>query len=178
MIRRPPRSTLRWSSAASDVYKRQWLHSMCQLPEPHPRSRSQMLYTPRQLWTHRFVLLITDGDHPDGRVTLYHRLQRYEPRLGRPTPFDGSGYAFYGDVVQGQAPPSIEWPANAFHQVNAAVRIPTRPVLEDWLVANPDTPLVDPPDALGLDTEIVRVRNCMLVPFRYVHLLLQRPLTP
>jgi hypothetical protein len=62
--------------------------------------------------------------------------------------------------------------------VNAAVRVPTRPALEDWLAANPDTPLVDPPDVLGLDTEVVRVRNCMLVPFRYVRLLLQQPLTP
>ena len=94
-------------------------------------------------------------------VTMYHRLQRFEPRLGCPTPFDGSGYAFHGDVVHGQAPPSIEWPANAFHQVNAAVRIPTRLALDDWLVANPHMLLMDPPGALGLDMEVVRIRNCM-----------------
>jgi hypothetical protein len=81
-------------------------------------------------------------------------------------------------VVHVQAPPSIEWPANAFHQVNAAVRVPMRLSLEDWLAANPDTPLMHPPDALGFETEIVRVWNCMLVPFCYVRLLLQHPLTP
>jgi hypothetical protein len=58
------------------------------------------------------------------------------------------------------------------------VWVPTRPVLDDWLVANPDTLLMDPPDAVGFDTEIVRVRNCILVPFHYKRLLLQCPLTP
>ena len=88
---------------------------------PPPQQVSDVIYASAVVDQQAFVLLVTDDDHPNGHVTLFHRLQCYEPRLGRPTPFDGSGYAFYGDVVCGQAPPSIEWPANAFHQVNAAV---------------------------------------------------------
>jgi hypothetical protein len=116
---------------------------------PPPQQVSDAVYASAIVDPQAFVLLVTDDNHPDGRVTLFHRLQRYEPRLGRPTPFDGTGYAFYGDVVHGQVPPSIEWPTNAFHQVNAAVRVPQRQIIEEWLVAEPDLPLMDPPDAAG-----------------------------
>ena len=77
-----------------------------------------------------------------------------------------------------QAPPSIEWLANAFHQVNAVVRVPQRQVIEDWLANELDVVLMDQPGAVATNSDLVRVRNCMLVPFRYVRLLLQRPLTP
>ena len=73
-----------------------------------PQQVSDAVYASAVVDPQAFVLLVTDDDHPNGRVTLLHRLQRYEPRLGCPTPFNGSGYAFYRDVVQGQAPPSIE----------------------------------------------------------------------
>jgi hypothetical protein len=73
-----------------------------------PQQVSDAVYASAVVDPQAFVLLVTDNDHPNGRVTLFHRLQRYEPQLGRPTPFDGTGYAFHGDVVQGQAPPSIE----------------------------------------------------------------------
>jgi hypothetical protein len=85
-------------------------------PPPHQQV-SDTVYASAIMDPQAFVLLVVDNDHPNGRVMLFHRLQRHEPRLGRPTPFDGSGYTFYGDVVHGQAPPSNEWPANAFHQV-------------------------------------------------------------
>src|SRR5678816_1534670 len=39
MIRRPPRSTLDRSSAASDVYKRQIVDQQPERPEPHESSR-------------------------------------------------------------------------------------------------------------------------------------------
>lgn len=159
------------------IMKPSWPHSSYQW-RGHPQQVSDAVYASAVVDPQAFVLLVTDDDHPNGQVTLFHRLQRYEPQLGQPTLFNGSGYAFYGDVVQGQAPPSVEWPANAFHQVNAAVCVPQHQVIEDWLVTNPDTPLMDPPDAVGVGMELVRVRNCMLVPYHYVRLLLQRPLMP
>lgn len=58
------------------------------------------------------------------------------------------------------------------------MRVFQHQVIEDWLVNKPDAPLMEPLDALGAGTELVRIRNRMLVPFHYVWLLLQRPLMP
>jgi hypothetical protein len=132
---------------------------------PMPQQVSDAIYASAVMDPQGFVLLVMDNDHPNGHVTLFHCLQHHEPRLGYPTPFNGLGYAFYREVVHGQAPLSIEWPANAFHQVSAAVRVPHRQAIEDWLANEPDAALMDPPDALVANTDLVRVRNCMLVPF-------------
>jgi hypothetical protein len=129
---------------------------------PPPLQVSDAVYASAVVDPQAFVLLVTDNDHPNGRVMLFHCLQHHEPRLSCPTPFDGSGYAFYGDVVHGQAPPSIEWPANAFHQVNVAVRVPQRQAIEDWLANEPDAALMDQPDVVAANSDLVRVRNCML----------------
>jgi hypothetical protein len=125
-----------------------------------------------------FVMLIVDATHPNGRICLFHRLQRYAPQLGAPTEFDNVGYAFFGDLTSNQAPPSIEWPANAFHQVAASVRVLQREVLDQHLAAGPELELLGPFGNEDAGTDVVRVRQAMLVPFRYVRILLQRPLTP
>jgi hypothetical protein len=125
-----------------------------------------------------FVMLIVDATHPNGRVCLYHRLQRYAPQLGAPTEFDNVGYAFFGDLTNNQAPPSIEWPVTAFHQVAASVRVPQREFLDQQLAAGPELELLGPFGNEDAGTDVVRVRQAMLVPFRYVRLFLQRPLTP
>jgi hypothetical protein len=125
-----------------------------------------------------FVMLIVDATHPNGRICLFHRLQRYAPQLGAPTEFDNVGYAFFGDLTNNQAPPSIEWPANAFHQVAASVRVLQREVLDQHLATGPDLDLLGPFGKEDAGTDVIRVRQVMLVPFRYVRILLERPLTP
>jgi hypothetical protein len=123
-------------------------------------------------------MLVVDAAHPNGRICLYHRLQRYAPQLGAPTEFDNVGYAFFGDITNNQAPPSIEWPVTAFHQVAASVRVPQREVLGQLLAAGPELELLGPFGNEDAGTDVIRVRQAMLVPFRYVRLFLQRPLTP
>lgn len=145
---------------------------------PAPQVVSEAVYAAAVEDPQAFILLISDATHPHGRVTLFHRLQRYAPQLGNPTDFDGNGYAFYGDLVSGQAPPSVEWPANAFHQAGAPIRVPTRAAIDQALAADPTFALFDPPDPADAGTEIVRVRQTMLVPFHYVRLLLAHPLSP
>jgi hypothetical protein len=125
-----------------------------------------------------FVMLVVDATHPDGRICLFHRLQRYAPQLGAPTEFDNVGYAFVGDLTNNQAPPSIEWPANAFHQVGVSIRVPQREILDQALAADPTVELLGPFGNEDAGTDVIRVRQVMLVPFRYVRILLQRPLTP
>jgi hypothetical protein len=123
-------------------------------------------------------MLVVNATHPNGRVCLYHRLQRYAPQLGAPTDFDNVGYAFFGDVTNGQAPPSVEWPATAFHQVGVSIRVPQRAILDQLIAAQPESELFGPFGNDDAGTDVVRVRQAMLVPFRYVRILLQRPLTP
>jgi hypothetical protein len=123
-------------------------------------------------------LAITDANRPEGRICLYHRLQCFASQLGAPTDFDNVGYAFFGDVTNGQAPPSVEWPVTAFHQVVMSIRVPQREVIDQMLAAEPELTLLGPFGNDDAGTEVVRVRQAMLVPFRYVRLLLQRPLTP
>jgi hypothetical protein len=125
-----------------------------------------------------FVMLVVDATNPNGRVCLYHRLQRYAPQLGAPTDYDNVGYAFFGDLTNSQAPPSIEWPVTAFHQVGVSVRVPQREFLDQLLAADPAIALLGPFGNEDAGTDVVRVRQAMLVPFRYVRLLLERPLTP
>jgi hypothetical protein len=125
-----------------------------------------------------FIMLIVDETHPNGRVCLFHRLQQYAPQLGSPTAFDRNGYAFFGDVTNGQSPPSIEWPANAFYQVGVSVRVCERAIIDQAFAGNPETQLLGPHDNDEAGTEVIRVRQAMLVPFRYVRILLPGPLTP
>jgi hypothetical protein len=68
-----------------------------------------------------FIMLVTNADHPEGHVTLFHHLQWFEPQLGHLTPFNGNSYAFFGDLVSRQVLPSVEWPAMAFHQAVVAI---------------------------------------------------------
>jgi hypothetical protein len=125
-----------------------------------------------------FVMLVVDANHPDGHICLFHWLQCYAPQLGAPTEFDNVGYGFFGDLTNNQALPSIEWPANAFHQVRVSVRVPQREILDQALAANPTGELLGPFGNEDAGTDVIRVRQAMLVPFRYVRILLQRPLTP
>jgi hypothetical protein len=109
---------------------------------------------------------------------MFHWLQRYAPQLGNPTEFNNLGYAFFGDLTNGQAPPSIEWPVTAFHQVGVLIRVPQREILDQLLAAEPERELVGPFGNDDAGTEVIRVCQEMLVPFCYVRLLMQRPLTP
>lgn len=128
-----------------------------------------------------FLLLcshnMTDLAAP-GAVTLFHRLQRYQPQLGNPAPmYDNNGYAFHGDLVHGQIQ-SVRWPDQAFYQVNALIRVPNAATIAQAFAENPDTEMLGPYAEADQGTELARVRQCMLVPFRYVRLLLETPLTP
>jgi hypothetical protein len=66
----------------------------------------------------------------------------------------------------------------AFHQVGVLVRVPQREVLDQLLAADPELALLGPFGNEDARTDVVHVRQAMLIPFRYVRLLLQRPLTP
>jgi len=144
---------------------------------PAPQAVAGAIYASATVDPQAFLLLVTDADHPNGRVTLFHRLQRHEAQLGHPSPFDNRVYAFMGDIVQGQAPPSVEWEPTTFHLAQT-VRVPTNAVIDQAIAGDPNFALFDPIDPADAAAEDVRVRNTVLLPFDYVRLALPGPLTP
>jgi hypothetical protein len=91
---------------------------------PAPNLVTEAVFASAVVDPQAFVMLVVNPANPNGRVCMYHRLQRYAPQLGVTTDFDNLGFAFFGDLTNGQAPPSIEWPVTSFHQVGVAVRVP------------------------------------------------------
>jgi hypothetical protein len=117
------------------------------------------------------MLVLVSAAHPNGRVCLYHRLQHYAPQLGAPTDFDNIGYAFFSDLTNRQAPP-IRWEW-------CRSRVPQREILDQLLVAEPESELVGPFGNDNAGTEdVVHVRQAMLVPFHYVHPTTASPYSP
>jgi hypothetical protein len=146
---------------------------------PAPALVTEAVYASAVADPQAFVTLVVDDATPEGRVCMFHRLQRFAPQLGVVTGLDNRGYAFVGDVVEGQAPATVEWPANAFHQAgDVTIRVPTREVIDQMLGADPGIRLLGPFGNDDAGTEVIRVRYAMLLPFRYVRILLRRPLTP
>jgi hypothetical protein len=146
---------------------------------PAPALVTESVYASAVTDPQAFITLVVDNVSPEGRVCMFHRLQRFAPQLGVMTGLDNKGHAFFGDVVEGQMPATVEWPANAFHQAGGVtIRVPTREVIDQMLGADPGIRLLGPFGNDDAGTEVIRVRYAMLLPFRYVRILLPRPLTP
>ena len=125
------------------------------------------------------LLTIQANDPVDapGVIQGYHRLSRYQPSLVSATPFDNVAYAFLGDVQAGQAPHTVVWGENKFHQATA-IQVPTADNLDQLLAAAPDAEMVGPFAAGDPDTEQLTVRYAVFVPNRYMAILLDDHLTP
>jgi hypothetical protein len=116
-----------------------------------------------------FLVLTRDATAPladPGQITCYHRVTTFRLHMGLPaTPFDNVAFAFLGDLVLHQAPPSIIWEGNNFHVLNHQVCVPTMLMMDQFLAAAPDDPMLLGPyidDDAG--TEIVRTRRTMPPP--------------
>lgn len=127
------------------------------------------------------VGLIRDANADAANVGLvqgFHRITRFNRRLGLPaTPFDDQGHAFLGDLINGQAPPSIIIEPTAFHTV-PAVRVLTAAALDQAIAAHPDREMFGPYDATDADTETIRTRRMMLIPSKYLPMVLDEGITP
>jgi hypothetical protein len=99
-----------------------------------------------------FLLLMCSPNAPAENpclINAYHRISRFSPRLDLPpTPWNSVGFAFMGDLVEGQAPPSVVWDTNIyFRQLNNqqyAVHTPT--ALDQLLAGSPDQQVFGPLD--------------------------------
>lgn len=114
-------------------------------------------------------------DH--GVIQVYHRVTRYPTTIvGEASPWDGKVYAIRGDLIRQQ------YAIVPFNDENTNLAPNGTSVLDNAtmiaeIANNPDAPT--PPVDQNTDGAVqIRTRNSMHVPFRYVPLLLGRPLPP
>jgi hypothetical protein len=116
------------------------------------------------------------ADDP-GTIQGFHRVIRYEPSLVGTTAFDNVGYAFLGDVLNGQVPHTTIWADKYFNRTNDT-QVPTAAYMDQLLAADPALQQVGTFVAGTADTEAVNTRFCMFIPNRYMTMLLDDGLTP
>jgi len=113
-----------------------------------------------------------------GLIVVYHRLTRHDARFGQvPTPYDGQGLAFWGDIVAGQVPATVTVPDTGFNQT-AVVQAPTAALIQQGLAADPAATLLGPYAAGTQDVDPVVTRPLMIVPNRYAALFVTQGMTP
>ena len=118
-----------------------------------------------------------DPDDP-GTIIAYHRLTRKDTKLGHPaTPYDNLGTAFFGDLVNGQAPYSVVVPDAMFNQT-AIVQAPTVGHLTQLMTADPAAEWFGPFAAGDPDVVPLTTRQLIVVPNRYVTPFLTTGMTP
>ena len=160
----------------------------------NPALGNPALFTPQQLATQvyqsgdqgcnmSFVLHCRPDHAPaeaPGYVNVYHpRVSHFAPRIGMlPTPWGDIAFAFQGDVVQQQAPPSIVWDQSYFHTVVPMIRVPTVVMMDQLLGQDPNSQFMGPCGEEDAGTEVIRTRCATVVPHGYVQLLLVQSLTP
>lgn len=85
------------------------------------------------------VMLVRDSSDTTampGKVTAYHRINQYIPKMGDPkTVLDRVGYAFKGDLHDGRAPYMVKIPTYAFHSTGefGEVVVPTAARIDQLL---------------------------------------------
>ena len=94
------------------------------------------------------------------------------------TPFDSVAFAFLGDIVQDQAPTSVVWEGANFHVENQLVLVPTVQMMDQFLAAVPAEPLLGPYQNADAGTEVIKTRQTVLLPQKYVSLFIDNSPTP
>ena len=130
---------------------------------------------------HAYVSLVGDDAEGVGKIVLVHRPVRYPVSMGQPaTPWDNRSFAFVGDV---QGPGGhiniVEFPADAFHIAGGGqLHVPTAVVLDAAFAVGPDVASIGPYANGDAGTDVIRTRQYMYCPAKYVHLFLEHRLTP
>lgn len=130
-----------------------------------------------------FLLYCRPAYDPTGTapplIRLFHRINKFGGEIALPSVWDGTAFAFAGDVIPPHADiTSVIWSQNYFHRT-AQMRVQHPDVFNQELLANPDVALFGPfaaGDTATMDAR--RVRNAAYVPNKYVHLFLGQELPP
>jgi len=147
-----------------------------------PQDIRSSLYRDGNTGTHVNILVHVRDNAADpaepGKIVAYHRLTRKDPRFGQPpAPYEQIGLGFFGDLVNGQAPPTVTIP-DGFFSTLPVTQVPTAARLQQLFAAQPDVEVFGPFLAGDNDVDPVTSRVAMIVPNRYVTPLLTRGMTP
>ena len=104
--------------------------------------------------------------------------QRMERSLGAPaSPLDDRTFAFDGDLFRNQGL-NVEVSPDVYNLVPNATLVPTVPHILAQLAANPALTSLGPYANGDANTEVIRVRRVVPIPFTFVSLFLAQPVTP
>lgn len=105
-------------------------------------------------------------------------MTRQDTRFGQaPTAYDNMGFAFFGDLVNGQAPTTVVIPDGHFNQL-PVVQAPTAARLAQLFTEQPNSEVFGPFTAADADVTAVNTRTLIMVPNRYVLPFLSQGMTP
>ena len=110
-------------------------------------------------------------------TVLMHRITLFKSHPVNVSDWDGKALGFGGDVMPGNHIELMEVPDDAFAVVPEHV-VPTLGNMNHLLLGNPAVELLGPFTAGDRDTESLKCRKMVPVPAAYLHLLLDRTLTP
>jgi len=111
-----------------------------------------------------------------GRLQSYINPSTYTTSPIRPTQHDGHNYIQIGDLMERQFSVTV-WPRSMYHQSNNML-VPTAAQLDNLIAANPNAELFGPFLANDPNAELIRTRNCCMVPTAYIPLVIDRSHTP
>ena len=110
-------------------------------------------------------------------TVLVHRITLFKSHPVDVSDWDGKALGFGGDVMPGNHIELMEVPEDAFAVAPEHV-VPTRENVTHLLSGNPPVEVLGPFTAGDPDTEPLKCRKMVPVPAAYLHLLLDRTLTP
>ena len=110
-------------------------------------------------------------------TVLVHRITLFKSHPVDVSDWDGKALGFGGDVMPGNHIELMEVPEDAFAVAPEHV-VPTRENVTHLLSGNPTVEVLGPFTAGDPDTEPLKCRKMVPVPAAYLHLLLDRTLTP
>jgi hypothetical protein len=126
------------------------------------------------------LVLLYSAAGPGGTppmVQALHRVSKYPSIPGIVTQWDGGYYGFGSDLGEGNQILSYALPGDAFHTTDSVQVVEANHMMDAW-AANPGAHQLGPYGAGDADVELVRTRSFMAVPPTYVHLFVDKHLTP
>ena len=118
---------------------------------------------------HGLVHIREVGAAPDdpGTIVALHRLTRPESLIGQaPLPFANLGLAYFGDVINGQAPATVHVPDAWFNQT-VPVQVPSHGLLGQQFAAHPADETFGPFQASDPNIDVITTQQIVLVPNKY-----------
>jgi hypothetical protein len=132
---------------------------------------------------HAYLMLVSEANDYDdiGSFVVVHRPAAFPAPFGQPKDpkVHDINYAFVGDVVVGQIPQSVIFPADAFDVLPHLCRVPTVEGADLLIDGDEAAELFGPFLDDDAATQVVRIRRFQYLPPKYVSMFLNGPpLTP